>query len=173
MTCAFATGAPHGWSLAAGTVGAYGCLFRLQLPTRQLLRSFRLLHLPRLLHLLSDRSGRFNRCLGSGWWRACGSRRDGDLAAGRLRLSGTPATRACSSSILGRRPGWWAVSSGNTLGRRWRPGRWAASWSGSTLGRRSGWRRGGGTLRLCRRFAWRRSPLTFATGAPHRWLIGG
>ena len=129
-----------------------------------------LINLPRCLHLLSDRSGRLNCCLGSGWWRACGSRRVGGLAAGGLRLGGTPATCACSGSILGRCPRWWAACSGSVLGRR---PRWWTAWSGSTLGWRPGWWRGGGTLRFCLRFTWRRNPLTFATGAPHALCAQG
>ena len=180
----FATGAPHGWSLAAGTVGASGCLFRLLHFLRSLrilnrhrrcrqrgpscVRQLMLIYFPRFLHLLSDRSGtRFNYCSRSGWWRACGSRRDWGLAAGGLRPGRTPATCACSGSVLGRRPRWWTACSGSVLGRR---PRWWTAWSGSVLGWHPRWWRGGGTLRLCLRFAWRRSPLTFATGAPHGWL---
>ena len=163
----FATGAPHGWSLAACNVGPSGCLFRLPHFLRSLrilkrhrrcrqrgpscVRQLMLIYLPRFLHLLSDRSG-FNYCFRSGWWRACGSRRGGGLATGGLWLGGPPATCACSGSVLGRRPRWWTAWSSSTFG--WHP-RW--------------WRRRG-TLRLCLRFAWRRSPLTFATGAPHGWL---
>ena len=42
----------------------------------------------------------------------------------------------------------------------------------SSVGRRSGWRRGGGTLLLRLRFAWRRTPLISAIGAPHAWVGG-
>lgn len=148
----FATGAPHGWSPAAGTVGAYrGCLFC----TLHLLHSIRLrnrhrrcrhrglscigqlmlIYLLRLLHLPSDRRGRFDCFLGSGWWRACGSRQGWGLAAGGMRLGGV-GTATCASSV----------------------------------GRRSGWRRGDGTLVLRLRFAWRRTPLISAIGAPHAWV---